>query len=207
MAYNGTIFAGTLANINVGVAGALSVLNPLLAQVDLTLFGSLGLGALQANLQAQLQAALEAQVGLAVSLGLEPVLAAIAQLQASLQLGLALPSVDVSLSIGAAAAFAASVGAQIGGLQALIDAAIAVKIPATTLAGQLGAALDAGPVFVISWTAEQLATAGTSVSADFSAGLSSGPNFINPGEITYGVLLVTKAPSAWAGIQALLLTT
>ena len=69
MAYNGAVFAGTLVDINIAAAGSLAILNPMLAQIDFTLFGSLGLGTLQANLQAQLSAALQASlnIGLGIS--------------------------------------------------------------------------------------------------------------------------------------------
>lgn len=216
MAYNGPIFAGTLANIDIGVAGALGVLNPLLAQVDLTLFGSLGVGAIQANLQAQLTAALQAQLDIGLSIanplaGFQIALAGLAQLQAQITAALAgsIPAVslDVTTQLSASAAFAAALEAQIGGLEALIQAGIAVRMPALTLAGQLQGALDAGPVFVISWENVPLANAGSSINSDFGAGLVLGPNNIDPSDTTYGILLVTKAPSAWVGIQALLLTT
>lgn len=207
MAYEGPIFAGTLGNINVRVAGALSVLNPLLLQIDLTLFGSLGIGSLLFGLQTELDAALDFQVqlGLTGLPNIAAILAAIAGLQASLVLGIGLP--DVSLSLSSSLALSAGIAAQIGGLSALVDAAVALKIPATTLAGQLEAALGAGPVFVVAWDGVSLSSAGSSISADFSAGMTLGPNSIAPSDITYGVLLVTKAPSAWVGMQALLLTS
>lgn len=214
MAYNGAVFAGTLIDINVAAAGSLTVLNPLLAQIDFTLFGSLGLGALQANLSAQLSAALQASldIGLGISnpyAGFAAALAGIAVLQATITLALSGAIPAVSLEIGgqlsALAAFAATLGVQIGGIEALIQAGLAVKIPAVTFAGQLAAALSAGPIFVISWENTPMASVGASINADFSTGLSLGPNMILPGENVYGVLLVTKAPAAWAAIQGTML--
>lgn len=216
MAYNGTVFAGTLLDINVAAAGALGVLNPLLAQVDFTLYGSLGLGALQANLQAQLSAALQAQldIGLNISnpyVGFTIALGAIAILQAQISLALsgALPSIsiDAGAQLTALASFSAVLAAQIGGLEALIQAGLAVKIPAVTFAGALAGALSAGPVFVISFENTPLSSVGGSIQADFNAGLTFGPNTILPGESVYGILIVTKAPAAWGAISATLRVT
>jgi hypothetical protein len=214
MAYNGAVFAGTLIDINVAAAGSLTILNPLLAQIDFTLFGSLGLGSLQANLSAQLSAALQASLdlGLGISnpfVGFAAALAGIAVLQATITLALsgAIPaiSLEIGVQLSALASFAALLGVQIGGLEALIQAGIAVKLPAVTFAGALAGALSAGPIFVISWENIPMSVAGSAINADFSTGLTLGPNTILPGEAVYGVLLVTKAPSAWAGIQATML--
>lgn len=215
MSYNGAVFAGTLGAINVAAAGSLVVLNPLLAQIDFSLFGSLGLGSLVANLQAQLSAALQASldIGLGISnpfAGFAAALAGIAVLQAQISLALsgAVPTVslEIGVQLGALAAFAALLEVQIGGLEALIQAGLSVKLPAVSFAGQLAGALSAGPVFVVSWENITLSSAGASINGDFSAGL--GPlsgNTILPGEATYGVLLVTKAPAAWVAIQGTML--
>lgn len=214
MGYNGTIFSGTLANINVAAAGSLAVLNPLMAQVDFSLFGSLGIGALQADLQAQLSASLQASLDIGIGIsnpyaGFAVALAGIGLLQAQISLALsgAIPtvSIEAGAQLSALASFAALLEVQIGGLEALIQGALAVKIPAVSFAGSLAAALSAGPVFVISWDSVALGTAGADINADFSAGLSLSGNSITPAELTYGVLLVTKAPTAWAGISATLL--
>lgn len=214
MAYNGAVFAGTLLDINVGAAGSLALLNPLLAQIDFTLFGSLGLGPLQANLQAQLTAALQASldIGLGISnpyLGFAAALAGIATLQATITLALsgALPAVSLEIGgqLSAMASFAALLSLQIGGIEAMIQAALAIKIPAMNFAAELAASLSAGPVFVLSWEDIPLAQAGASLAADFTTGLSLGGNNILPGDQVYGVVLLTKAPAAWAGISATLL--
>lgn len=215
MAYNGAVFAGTLIDINVAAAGSLAILNPLLAQIDFTLFGSLGLGALQANLSAQLSASLQASLSIGLGIGnpyagFAAALAGIAVLQATIGLALSgtIPaiSLDIGVQLSAMAAFAATLGVQIGGLEALIQAGLAVKLPAVSFAGILAGALSAGPIFVMSWESIALGAAGASINADFSTGLSLGGNTILPGETVYGVLLVTKAPSAWAAIQATMLS-
>ncbi len=215
MAYNGAVFAGTLANINVAAAGSLAVLNPLLLQVDFALFGSLGIGSLSANLSLQLAAALKASLNLGIGIanpfvGFTIAAAAIAQLiaQIALALGGAIPtiSIEVTAQLSALAAFAGVLAAQIGGLEAIIQLGLAAKIPAVELVGKLAAALSAGPLFVLSWENITLSSAGASINADFAAGL--GPlsgNTIAPGDSVYGVLLVTKAPAAWAALQATML--
>lgn len=211
MAYNGAVFAGTLLDINVAASGSLAVLNPLLAQIDFSLFGSLGLGALQANLQAQLSAALSASlnIGLGISnpyLGFSAALAGIAVLEAQISLALsgAIPAVslEIGAQLSAMASFAALLEVQIGGIEALIQAGLAVKIPAMNFAGGLQAALSAGPVFVMSFEDMPLAAAGAALAGDFSAGLSLSGNTILPGENVYGIVLLTKAPAAWAAVGA-----
>lgn len=203
MAYNGVIFAGTLLEINVAAAGALAVLNPLLAQIDFSLFGYLGIGALQADLQAQLSAALEASV--TVSLPLEGWLQAYAAFQAQLELALS-GSIGIGVQANASASFAALLSLQIGGLEAIIQAALAVRIPAVTFAAMLAAALSAGPLFVLSFENITLTQAGTSISGDFYAGLTQGAHTILPSDAAYGIVIVTKAPSAWGALQVTMLT-
>lgn len=211
MAYNGAVFAGALLDINAAASGSLAILNPLLAQIDFSLFGSLGLGALQANLQAQLSASLQASldIGLGISnpyIGFAAALSGIAVLQAQITLALSGAIPAVSLEIGgqlsAMASFAALLELQIGGIEALIQAGLAVKIPAVNFAAELQASLSAGPIFVLSFEDTPLSSVGASLAADFAAGLSLSGNSILPGENVYGIVLLTKAPAAWAGIEA-----
>lgn len=220
MGYNGVVFAGTLFDINVAASAALVVLNPLLAQIDFTLFGSLGLGALQADLSAQLSAALQASLDIGIGIsnpfaGFVAALAGIAVLQAQIQLALsgAIPtiSIEAGASLSALASFSALLSVQIGGLEALIQAGLAVKIPAVNLAAQIQAALSAGPLFVLSFaydgtTPLSLASVGASIAADFSAGLDHGPNHIASTDNVYGLVIVTKGVSAWGALQATMRT-
>lgn len=215
MAYNGAVFVGTLIDINIAAAGALAVLSPVLAQIDFTVFGSLGLGALQGNLQAQLSAALQAALQISTGIanpfaGFAAALAGIGVLQATITLALSgtIPaiSLDVLAQLSALASFSATLGVQVGGLEALIQGAISVKGPAISFGGSLAAALAIGPVFVISWENIPMFTAGADINTDFSTGLSQGGFSILPGESVYGVLLVTKTPGAWSAIQATLRT-
>ncbi len=212
MSYSGVIFAGPLGGVNAAATASLNILGPLLAQVDFALFGSLGIGTLKANLQAQLTAALKAQLNLGIGIsnpfvGFQLALGGIAALQAQIAAALAgaLPavSIEASAQISAVAAFAGVLSAQIGGLEALIQASLAVKVPAVSFLAGLN--LSVGPVMALAWSDITLAQAGSALYNDFNAGLSFGPSSIGPGEQTYGVLLLTKSPQAWVGLQATLL--
>jgi hypothetical protein len=210
------VLAEDLLHINLAASGALAVLNPLLFQIDFSLFGSLGIGALQADLQVQLDAALQASFNLGIGIsnpyiGFELALAGIAELQAQISLALsgALPSIsiDASFQISALLNFSALLSLQIGGLEILLQAALAVKIPAMKFAADLTANLNVGPIFLLAFNTEQgapqtLASVGASLNSQFSQGLTYNGNTINATDEVYGIVLMTASPSAWAGISA-----
>lgn len=211
-----TVGSFTLGEVSVAATAAITLFNPLLAQFDLSLNGAFGLGALQADLSAQFNAALSASVdiGLQISNPLAGFLAALqamAQLQAELQavisLGIPPLSAELNVSASAQAALVASLQAKLGGLNLLLDLALQVKIPAIQFLGDLAASLSAGPIFLLAFQGDQLAVSGNDVQLAFNAGLVDGPNFINPGDICYGIVLVTKAPVAWGAIQATMRTS
>ena len=219
MAYDGVVFAGSLLDINIAAAGSLTVLAPLLSGIDLSLFGPLGIGAIQANLQAQLNATLSASVSINLGLlnplaGFESALASILQLEASILSALSLGaipaiSVEVTTQLSAMAAFAASLDLQIGGLLALIQALLNAKIPAVSFAGSLAASLSAGDAFLISFENVPMATVGANIAGSFSTTLTppgGAPPFILPTDPVYGIVIVTKLPSTWTAIQAILRT-
>lgn len=215
MAYNGVTFAGALGGINLSSSASLSALTPLVQQVDFALFGSLGVGAIKADLQVQLEASLKASADISIGLlnplvGFQRALAGIALLQAQLLAALAggipVVSIEVTTQLAAMAAFASLVTAKIGALEAITEAGIQAKIPAVDLITKLQAALAAGPVFLLSWDGTTLSSTGASIAADFSTGLIEGLNTITPGETVYGILLVTKSPTAWAAISSTMLT-
>lgn len=204
-----------LLDINVAGAAALSIFNPLLAQFDLALTGSFGLGALQADLSAQFNAALAVSinVGLALSnplAGLQASLQAIAQLTAGLQaaISLGLPAINaqVSADVAASAALSASLAAKLGGISALIDIGLSVKAPAVSFVADLNASLSAGPVVLLSFgypADEPLSSVGAQVQSMFSTGLAG----ILPGDGVSGIILVTKTPAAKAGISVIMKTS
>lgn len=201
-----------LGDINVAASGAVVALAPLLVEVDLMLTGSFGLGSLLVDLSAQLNAALAAQVSLSLQVSnpfasLKAQLAALLQIQASIQatLSLGLPAVSVTIgaNIAAAAAISATLTARVGGIRALIEAALAVKIPVVNLLGQLTAALSVGPVELLSFgfdAPNSLADVGAGLSSRFAAGLPG----VAPGDNVQGVVLLTKSPSAAAAMSFLL---
>lgn len=202
----------TLLDVNVGLAAAVGLLNPLAAQLDAVI--ALGLGPLQAQLAAELQAVLGINASLALSFNplasIQAALTALAALQAALQAALAIPNLEINASIAANLQVAAVLQAQLGLLNAIISASIAIKIPAIQALAQLNAALSAGPVTLLSFgvdsgsfTPLSLTTIGGQVQAAFSTGVA-GP--INPGDLVAGVILVTASPTAFAGIQAILKT-
>lgn len=189
-------YGGNLIDFNASGALAVGIINPLSAQLDFSLFGSIGLGAIQANLQAQLQAALKASldIGLGISnpfIGFQMALAGIAQLQAQITAALsgAIPTVSIDAT-GQLAANAALIGIlelQIGGLQALIDGMLQLKMPAVQLAADFAAALALGPIKVLAWSLEDM----TSVKAQIDT-----LGFVGP---TYGILVATTSGPVWNG--------
>ena len=131
--------------------GIVLLIPPLLAQFDLMLTGQFGLGALLADITLQLNASLSVslQLGLDISnpfAALEAELQALISIQASiaasLSLGIPTLSASLSLSLGANIGLAAELGLQIGGIQLLIKAGLAIKIPIIDLL----LLLQAGPV-------------------------------------------------------------
>ena len=210
MAYNGTVFGGPIGGINIGLFAAVGLLNPLLFQLDLSLFGSLGIGALQANLSAQLSAALSASIDISIGIsnplaGFMLALAACASLAAELSLAISigLPVLEASVQLSATAALAANLSLQIGRLELLIQAALAIKLPAVAFLAGLD--LSAGPLLVASWENIPLSSAGAMLHSDMSDGMSYGPNTIAAHELTYGVMIFTKSPTAWVGLKATLM--
>jgi len=214
--YNGIVFAGPLGSINVAASASLAALQPLLSQIDFALLGSFGLGAIKTNLQVQLSANQQAALSLSLGLtnpvfSLQRTLLNLQQLQASILAALSIgftPAVSVELTakLSASAAMAVQMKAQIAALDAIIDAGVTAKAPAVKLANKLQGALSAGPVFAVSWDGSTLSSVGAAIAGDFSSGLTEGLATIGPTEAVYGVLLVTKSPTAWAAMMATMLT-
>jgi hypothetical protein len=204
-----------LLDINIASAASLAIFNPLLAQFDLALTGQFGLGALQADISAQFNAALSVQVSVGLQIsnplaGLQASLSAIGQLAAGLQAAIALgvPTINAQLSadVAAAAALTAVLGIKLGGISALIELAASLKIPAVNFIADLSASLNAGPVVLLSFgypSNEPLSSVGAQAQALLSTGLTG----IAPGDGVAGIMLITKAPAAKAGISALLKTS
>jgi hypothetical protein len=184
--------------------GIVLLIPPLLAGFDLVLTGSFGLGALLADLTLQLTAALSIQVQIGIEIS-NPFAAIQSQLQALIQVGaslqaalsLGLPSIAVtfSASLSANAAVSAALGLQIGGIQALIKASLALKIPLVALL----ASLEVGPadLFTVGFV-------GTDVVGDIGPGLNAA--VLSPGctlstvAPVYGIILLTNGASVSASM-------
>jgi len=201
--------SATLGEINVGLAAALGVINPLGAQIDALL--STGVTPFSADLSARLNAALTAQANLSLqvglpSLGITVLLSLVAQLQAAFTAALTVtpPSVRIGLELGLAAGIAGSLSVQLGLLRLSIDAALRVKIPAIRLAAELAAEASAGPAFVFSFQDDQLSVTGDDIRSLFNTGLDDGTNQIAPTDTVGGVVLLTKVPSVQASLFAII---
>ncbi|WP_394831781.1 hypothetical protein LVJ94_35220 [Pendulispora rubella] len=199
-----------LAEVNIGAAGALTVLNPALGQLELLVHA--GLGSVLGDLAAQLSAALSLQSQIAVQIAnplaaLEEALRAavqlVAQLTATLAVGIPVIAVQASASVGATAALAAKVG----GLQAMMDAALAVKAPAEAFVAGLAGHLSAGPIVLLSVGADEVPDTLSSAGRAIDALCQGGVEGIAPQEQVYGLVLLTKAPSAWAALGATMRTS
>jgi hypothetical protein len=167
-----------IGSINVGLFAAVGLLGPLLAQIDLMLYGSIGIGALHADFSLQLSAALQASLDIGLNLsnpfiGFSLALSAIATLQAQIALALSGQisfSLDASLQLSANASFSAALSARLGGLELVIQAAIALKIPAIEFLARLN--LSAGPLLVASWEDMRLDQAAAQFQFDAANGMS-----------------------------------
>ena len=197
-----------VGGINLAAAASVGIASNLLAQLDLALFGSFGLGNSAADLALQFSAALsaEVQIGTQVSDPLDG-LAALANLLASLTISL--PTVpDVSVQLSANIAAQAAIALQLGGINALIEAALAVKLPAVDFFAGIAASLSAGPLFLVTFQETALggglAQAGAEINSLFNLGLVSGSNAFSPFDPVYGVIIVTKDPAAYAALGVVL---
>lgn len=214
MALN-TLGSYTLGQVNVGLAVGLGLMNPLLLQLDLMLTGQFGLGPFLADIQVQFNAAISATLQLSIGISdplaaLRALLQALVQVQASLAVALSFPlpiiSIQASAQISAIASLSAALTLKIGGIKALLQAGLAVKIPALQFIAQISAAMSAGPVHLVSFTGDNLLNTGTQISAQFASGL--GPsNPIAPGEQVSGILIVTKDPAVFAALGVILKTS
>lgn len=205
----------TLGGINIGMAVALGLINPLLLQLDLFLTGQFGLGPFLLDIQIQFNAAISAalQLGLNISDPLQAIRALImvvAQLQASLAVALSFGLPTVSLQIGAqiaaVLALTGTLALKLGGIQAMISAGLAVKIPMLKFVGEISAALNAGPMHLLSFTGTSLVTAGSLIASQFAAGLGPDDPLL-PSDPVMGLVLVTKDPVVFRALGLLLRTS
>lgn len=207
------VLVGSLGDANVGLAAGVGSLNPLAAQLDAMI--AFGVGPLQSDLSASLDASLALTANLALSVSdptanIRAALAAIVELSATLTASLSLPPTVLNLSaeIGASAALSAALTAKLGTISLLLEAALAVKIPATRLAADLSAAISAGDVVLLSFDGfsdpTDLQTIGGLIDTKFSSGIGSGA--IGPGDTAAGIIMVATTPSVYASLQTIIAT-
>ncbi len=196
-----------LGGINLAAGVAVSILPPLLAQVDLMLFGSLGLGAFELDLALQFNAALSANIALsnpfdALFASLQAMVTVQANLVALISLGLPALNLNLAVNIGVNVGLMASLGLKLGGLQLLIAAAINLKLPVIDFL----ASLNIGASCVLAsfgFTGpDTLSTAGSSINSFFQTGFEG----ILPSDQVYGVLILTKQPSASIALSGMIRT-
>lgn len=205
----------SVGELNTGASGALAVAAPALAQFEAVLTSPSGMGAVQADVAAQLGASLSVQTQVtaqvtdpvaAIRASLSAATNLVAQLNATLALGVPQAGASLSASLSASQAFSSALQAKLGGIQGLLSAAIAAKVPAVDFFNGLSARLSAGPVTVLSFGeggGDTLGGVGNQINSLLNAGVTG----VSPGDTVYGVLLVTKSPSAWAALQATLRTS
>lgn len=204
------ILTGSLGEVNVGLSGAIGMINPLAAQIDAAI--SLGLGPIQNDLSAAFDASLALQISFTDPItAIKDALAGLLQLQASLTAALALPSPELP-SISAGASLSAALSAKLGALQILIDAMLAVKIPALAMAADMLASLNAGAVVLLSFDGMNvfgqgnyatLSEIGSAIAAKFSGDIGTG-GAIHPNQQVSGLIMVTAAPTACASLNAII---
>lgn len=193
--------SGTLGSLNPGAAAALVAIAPLLAQIDALLGAQFGLGGLKADLAAQYEASLSLTVSISnplasMTAALEAAISLVAQIQAALAAGVIMPAFSVSAVTQLE--LVAALQIKLGAINALIELALGVRLDGLTFAGQLQAALSAGPAALYAATGQTLAAALSQIgSHDYSdVGLA-------PGDTVHVVVLVSKAPSFYAGASFL----
>lgn len=197
------VVGGTLGNINVGLAAAVAFLNPLGAQIDALI--SLGLGPFQLNLNAQLNAMIAVQVNLPLpAVAIQGAIDAAASLVASLTVSLELPFPSIALS----ADISGDISLQIGGLDLLIEAALAIKIPAINAAAALSAALSAGPAILLTFdgisTATPMSAVGGLIASTFAGPITADAVTIQPFQPVSGIIIVTTGASVYTSLSAIM---
>jgi len=202
MALVETVLIGSLGDANVAAAAAVALLNPLGIQLDAAI--AFFLGPLQAELALALSVAIDIQIALdlGISISLAAQLDAAIALVASLSAGI---GISASASISADASIAAALSLRLGLLNVLLEAMIAVKIPAMRAAAEFAAALSGPDIAVLVWNGTDpaapltLSDAGAQIKNMFDAGITLGPlNGPQAADNTLGVIIVGSAPSLGA---------
>jgi len=162
------------------------------------LAGAFGLGPLKADLVAQFNASIGISIAFgdpltALKMAIAASISVIAALQASLAIGIPPISIQVSVNI----ALAAALLLKIGGINLLIDLSLGIRLAGINFLAQLQAALSLGGCALYGWSGQPFVNALGQI-----VGYPSYPaDGFNPPDITYGVMVVTKAPAAVGAFQ------
>jgi hypothetical protein len=200
--FHKTVGPVPIGTFNIGAAASAAAIAPLLAQLNLVLVDPFGLGALKADFVSQFKANLNFSVSFAdpiaaLKAAISGVLSVVSSLQASLALGIPALGMQVSASLGLAAALSA----KLAGINALMDLTLGVRLAGVNFLAQLSAALSAGPVVAYGWSGITTSDMQTQI-----ASYNFLPDGFAPLDTVDGVMLVTKNPSAFAGMQFMFVT-
>jgi hypothetical protein len=204
-----TPVGGSLGSFNAGLTGAIALLNPLSANLDLLI--SLGLGPYQADLSVQFNAALSASATLTLQISdplanLRLAISAVAQLQAALQAALSLPTITIGLSaeLSASMALAGALSFKLGGIKLLLEAAIQIKIAAMKFVGDLQVGLSLLGAAAFSFSGDPMDVTGGQIQALFAGPIGPPGQEIQPTDIVHGVVLMTKLPAVKAALNVII---
>ena len=198
------IVNGNISDIIPELDKALKLLSLLSAQLDVALFGALGvsLGAIQADLAVQLQAAIQAgiNIGLSISnpfIGFQLALAGAAALMAQIQAALAGALPVIGLNVGgqlsAVLAIAAELKIKLGLLNAMIQVLLGLK--AQIIIPNLALGPVALYTFEPSNPTPTLASVGNALATEFNIGLNPQTG-LHATDAAYGIVLVTGVSQA-----------
>jgi len=209
------VVAGTLGDFNVGLAGAVGIINPLAAQLDAAIGLSLSF---QLELSASLDAslALQATLGLGLNLdlaaNLNAALDAVIALQAALSAGLSLGvGLELNAELSVAASLNAALTARLGDISLLIEAMIALKIPAIRAAASLAASLSLGGIVALVFDGlsdgTQLQTIGNAIQVKFQNDIGFPGNMIPKDHPVSGIIIVTDFAPSFSAMGSIFVTT
>ena len=183
------LFAGPPISVACAAgANALLILPPILAQIQILIFGAFGLGPLKLELVAQFKAAIGITIAfgnplLALKLAITASVQVIAALKASLLIGIP----PISIQVSASFALIASLTIKIGGINLAIDLALKVKLPAINLIADLKLALSLGNCGLYYWYDQ--------TPAQFQGQIAAFGFPNPPAALTSGVMIVAQAPA------------
>jgi len=181
----------SLIDVSPVASASVAVLDPLSAQVSLAL--TTALEPRLSDLDAKLLSAIAGHLQVSVP---SASLAGVVKAQAELTALLPPPMPSFFASVQVYLDLISSLELSIAAIKVMISALLSLNASAIDLSGQISGLLAAGPVRVVSW--EPPGTESASVAGQLAAALDS---FSGP---TYGIMLVTQAPEAWAGIKFML---